>query len=281
MTRMLPLIETTNFNVELLEEVADSKGEKQLRVGGRFQYADLKNANGRVYPFAILQREVARVQEQITFRRMIGEMDHPGDGNTSLNRISHVITKLEMKDKEVYGEYETLSNDKGKNLKAILQDKVGIGISSRGSGHVINKGDTLEVADDYQLITFDCVHDPSTPNAYPALLSEQVINLIEITASTDENDLLSNFYEVMRIKGLPGLKFDVSNVDVYINAYKDFIKQDLTVAQYNDLRSMLLVQPQTDKDNELAKRILSQWNIALSNVGDGTVPGLKKSSNGG
>lgn len=282
MSRLLPLIETNmDFKPDLCEDIESATGEKCLKVGGRFQHADLKNANGRVYPFPILQREVSRVQEDIMKRKMVGECDHPADGQTSLKRISHVITKLEMtNDKEVYGEYETLSNDAGKNLRALLKDKVGIGVSSRGSGHVINKGGTLEVAEDYQLITFDAVSDPSTPGAYPILLSEQVIELMEVDASTNSDSLLSNFYEVMRVKGLPGLKFDMANVDTFINAYKDFIKQDLTVSQYTDLRNSLLAEPQSSKDNEISKRILSQWGIALGNVDTGMIPGKTRSSNG-
>jgi len=254
------------FKPDLCEDIEREDGQKAMRVGGRFQHADLKNANGRIYPFAILEREIGKAQDKIKNRNMLGELDHPADGQTSLHRVSHVITKLEMSGKEVYGEYETLSNDKGQNLRALLKDKVGIGISSRGSGHVVNKGDFHEVAEDFNLLTFDVVHDPSTPGATPKLLSEQVINLVNITEEVSDEDLLHNFYQVMNLKGFTGLKFQPTNVDSYINSYKDFIKQDLTSKQYGTLRKALLADDQNSASQDVTAQIMSHWNNALMKI---------------
>ena len=100
----LPLIEVNMaFKPDLCEDIEREDGQKAMRVGGRFQHADLKNANGRIYPFAILEREIGKAQDKIKNRNMLGELDHPADGQTSLHRVSHVITKLEMSAAAVLG----------------------------------------------------------------------------------------------------------------------------------------------------------------------------------
>jgi len=262
----LPLVEVQDFKWDLCEEITDNYGNKQMKVGGRFQHADLKNANGRIYPFALLEREVGKNQEKISKRQMLGELDHPADGSSSAKRVSHIITKLELKGKEVYGEYETVDTACGNDLKALLRANAGIGISSRGSGHVVNKGDVYEVADDFVLQTFDAVIDPSTPGAYPTLLSEQIITLVEVDAKLGTEELLNNFHQVMKLKGLTGLKFQETNVDAYLEAYKEFIKQDLTPEQYKNLRRELVARNMTNDLDQTSHDIMKYWNAALAKV---------------
>lgn len=151
---------------------------KTLQVEGRFQYADKKNQNDRVYPLWLLKREVAKLQDSIRRRRLVGELDHPDNLETKLGNASHLVTRLWMDDKECFGRLEVLPTSSGNDLRALYESRVDVGVSSRGAGRVIEHDEYYEVSSDFQLRTFDVVSDPSTQDAYPKLLSEaQIIRL--------------------------------------------------------------------------------------------------------
>lgn len=166
------------FLDKLNELMKTFKNGKLLQVEGRFQFADRQNENGRVYPFAILKRETDKLHKVAVARRLLGELDHPEIINTSLKNASHLITKLEMKNKEVIGRMEVLPTSAGNDLRALFESYVDVGVSSRGAGRVIEQDDYYEVAEDYIMKTYDAVTDPSTQEAYPKMLSEaQIIRL--------------------------------------------------------------------------------------------------------
>jgi methyl-accepting chemotaxis protein len=150
-----------------------------MRVGGVFQRADAKNANNRVYSEALWDRVLGdpAVVERIGERGMMGEADHPKEGETNIDRVSHVITALQKKsDKTIYGEAEILDTPRGRIVATLIQSGCRLGISSRGDGSVENKDGTDHVSEnDFKMDTFDFVINPSTSGAYPAQLSESAV----------------------------------------------------------------------------------------------------------
>jgi hypothetical protein len=133
---------------------------------GICQKAGTKNGNGRVYKKETLDREVNNYQKAIRERRSLGELDHPDDSVVNLKNSSHLAVKMWWQGDSVMGKFEVLDTPSGKVLKELVKANVKLGISSRGLGSVKKeKGETI-VEDDFQLICFDMVSEPSTPGAY-------------------------------------------------------------------------------------------------------------------
>ena len=133
---------------------------------GICQKSGTKNGNGRVYGHQILEREVKNYQKAISERRSLGELDHPEDSVINLKNASHLVTKMWWDGDSVMGKIEVLDTPAGKILKELVRCGVKLGISSRGLGSVKEKNGTTIVEDDFQLICFDMVSEPSTPGAY-------------------------------------------------------------------------------------------------------------------
>jgi len=167
------LVDTILFEVspKQLHESMESNGGK-LIVSGVLQRAEAKNQNGRVYPKEILIREVKKYQEnQIKERRALGELDHPDSSVVNLRNVSHNVLECYWKGNDVVGKVEILPTPSGNILKNLLGAGIRLGISSRGLGSVkeVNEN-TVEVQDDFELIGWDFVSNPSTHGAfmYPA-----------------------------------------------------------------------------------------------------------------
>lgn len=147
-----------------------TEGNSRLRLRGKFQQCDEQNNNGRIYPRKILESQVEAIQEKIGDRSLVGALDHPANDAIHLSQASHVITDLKVdKDGSVIGECEILSTPNGKIVEALINDGVKIGISSRGVGSVTEGIKGKIVNEDFKLITFDLVSDPSTRGAFPEL----------------------------------------------------------------------------------------------------------------
>lgn len=156
---------------KVVNEDVNGTSRPVLKFGGRFQFADKLNANRRVYPYDILKEAVEAMQHDIKNRGILGEYDHPQDAKIHLDRVSHVLTKLWMEGKEVFGECEVLAdNPCGKQLKSLLESRVRIGISSRGVGDLesgILEGEEVQkVCPGFLLVTFDVVAEPSVHDSY-------------------------------------------------------------------------------------------------------------------
>jgi len=135
-------------------------------LSGVMQRCDEQNGNGRVYPSHVLQRETKNYMKVIKENRACGELDHPEDSVVNLKNASHMVTSLWWEGKDLMGKIKVLSTPAGLILQALIDDGVMLGISSRGLGSVTeSKGQTL-VEDDFQLICFDIVSEPSTQGAY-------------------------------------------------------------------------------------------------------------------
>jgi len=166
------LTDITPVTLQLIES-ADKTGKVYVR--GEFGRADLATENKRVYPRKLWEREFTRLEQSLSKRQVFGELDHPTDGRTSLNRVSHVITNLTLDDNNVVvGEAEILDTERGKNLMAMLKAGCRVGVSSRGYGSTKpnDKGEEI-VQEDYRLVTYDFVAEPADAKALPKAFFEE------------------------------------------------------------------------------------------------------------
>lgn len=175
--------------MELLTDVLPLKpviNEAKAREGvfelqGIVQRAGKKNQNGRIYERAILEREVGRYMDEFVRTGIAyGELDHPESAVVSLKNASHIIRDLEWKGDDLFGKIEVLDTPAGNIVKAIVGKGHTIGISSRGSGTVKQTTEgTLMVQDDFELLCWDIVSNPSTHGAYmkPVSMNESRIML--------------------------------------------------------------------------------------------------------
>jgi hypothetical protein len=135
-------------------------------LSGKLQQADTENGNGRIYPYNVLAREVKNYEKLVRESRALGELDHPDDSVINLKNASHLITSIWMEGESVMGKAKVLDTPSGKVLKSLVEAGVTLGISSRGMGSVENKNGKTYVQEDFQLICFDFVSEPSTPEAF-------------------------------------------------------------------------------------------------------------------
>jgi len=158
--------------------VTESKsGQKKMILSGKFQKCDEANNNNRVYPRKVLESQVKNLNEKIKSRSLVGALDHPLNDEIQLSQASHLITNLEVKSNgDVIGECEILSTPSGKIVQALINDGVKIGISSRGLGTLSEGAKYKTVNEDFKLLTFDLVSDPSTHGAYPSLTESVKLN---------------------------------------------------------------------------------------------------------
>ena len=155
--------------IQDVEYIVEEKGDKkEMKIRGIFMQADQKNRNGRVYPMGVLQKEVTRYNKEFVAEgRAFGELGHPEGPTVNLDRVSHMITKLEANGKNFVGEAKLLSTPMGEIAKALIKDGGKLGVSSRGMGSLENKGGANYVKDDFYLATAaDIVADPSAPQAF-------------------------------------------------------------------------------------------------------------------
>ena len=163
---------TDTFIIENLQVLEESKSNGTMKIAGVFQRADSPNHNKRIYEKKLLVREMKRLDEAINERRLMGELDHPTHDAVKLGYVSHLVTKLDMRGNEMIGEAEILNTPCGQVAQALIKGGVKLGISSRGMGSLTEKGEYSVVNEDFKLVTFDLVADPSTKGAFPGLVNE-------------------------------------------------------------------------------------------------------------
>ena len=162
----MKLITETIENVEVITE---GKGaDKKLYIEGVFLQSEIKNRNGRMYPFQVLEKEVGRYNEEyVKTKRALGELGHPDGPTVNLDRVSHRITSLSAEGTNFIGRAQILDTPMGQIAKALLEDGVQLGVSSRGMGSIDRREDMGVVMDDFMLATAaDIVADPSAPDAF-------------------------------------------------------------------------------------------------------------------
>lgn len=160
------LREFSLFEAFDVEPITD-RDDGIMRMSGVIQKANTPNANNRIYPRQILERENMSMQESIEQRRALGELDHPDSPIIQLENVSHLLTKTWWDNDNLMGEIEILNTPKGKILGSLIESKVMPGISSRGLGSTIKTNEGYDmVEDDFSLVCYDMVSNPSTPGAY-------------------------------------------------------------------------------------------------------------------
>ena len=197
------LVDVRPFDVsrkKINESIEENDG--RLVVKGVLQRAESKNQNGRVYPREVLLKEVAKyLENQVTERRALGELDHPESSVVNLNNASHNIVEMHWDGDDLMGTVEVLSTPAGNILKELFKSGIKLGISSRGLGSVEpiqedeqgeGEEDTVEVQPDFELIAFDFVSNPSTHGAFMRPVNESVKH------QTPENNIERIVNSIMR-----------------------------------------------------------------------------------
>lgn len=165
------------FNETISPVITEAKnGQKEYFIEGVFMQSDIKNRNGRVYPKAIMEKEVNRYKKEFVEKdRAFGELGHPEGPTINLDKVSHLIQSLELEGKNYVGKAKVLSTPNGEIVKALINDGAKLGVSSRGLGSLEQKGDAQYVKNDFQLATAgDIVADPSAPEAFVEGIMEGV-----------------------------------------------------------------------------------------------------------
>jgi len=169
------LVNTIPFDIsrEKIQESINTNGK--LVVKGVLQRAEAKNQNGRVYPREILVREAKKyTSEFIKERRAMGELDHPDSSVVNLQNVSHNVLEMHWTGNDLVGTVEVLSTPAGNILKELFKGGIKLGISSRGLGSIKQESVGDEVQDDFELIAFDFVSNPSTHGAFLSPVNESV-----------------------------------------------------------------------------------------------------------
>ena len=162
----MKLITESIEDIEVLVE--ESNGSKNLYIEGVFLQGDIKNRNGRVYPFSVLEKEVGRYNESyVVTGRALGELGHPDGPTVNLDRVSHKIVSLKSEGSNFRGKAQILTTPMGNIARNLLESGVKLGVSSRGMGSIEERNGANYVRDDFMLATAaDIVADPSAPDAF-------------------------------------------------------------------------------------------------------------------
>ena len=163
---------------QINEAMKENNGK--LVVKGVLQRADTKNQNGRVYPKEILMREAKKYSDGfVKQKRAMGELDHPESSVVNLQNVSHNVTDMNFNGDDLVGTVEVLTTPSGNILRELFKNGIKLGISSRGMGSVeaVNENGSQEVQDDFELIAFDFVSNPSTHGAFLHPMNEGVENV--------------------------------------------------------------------------------------------------------
>jgi hypothetical protein len=168
------IIETNLFEGKVNED-----GSGRTIVKGVLQRAGAENQNGRVYPREILEREIKKYETLIKERRALGELDHPDSSVINLKNVSHNIREIHWEGNDVVGTVEILPTPSGNILKELLRANILLGISSRGMGSTESIGEgKVKVGEDFELIGWDFVSNPSTHGAFMSPMNESVVKQI-------------------------------------------------------------------------------------------------------
>jgi hypothetical protein len=202
---MRTLREQLTYNqAQLVTEAKDENGNKNLFMEGIFVQGDKRNQNQRIYPVNEIAKAVKSIEERIKSGvSVLGEADHPDDLNINLDRVSHVIENMWMNGADGFGKLKILPTPMGNICKTLIESGCKIGVSSRGSGNVDDRG----YVSDFEIITVDIVANPSAPDAFPDPLYEQIMrgnraNVLMDVANAVNHDKVAEKYlqeEVLKL----------------------------------------------------------------------------------
>lgn len=191
---------------ESYKKMNEGIGDEEFRcpypfvVDAVFQKFGIENANGRIYPENVLKREVENYMTKIKEKRAIGECNHPAESVIDLSRVAINIIELHWEGHTLVGKLEVITSPgfrkhgiiscQGDQVANLILQGIKIGVSSRGLGTVTNKMGVLYVADDYEIVCWDVVSDPSTPNAWISDSYEKLQPFIETAVKDPQKDKL-------------------------------------------------------------------------------------------
>lgn len=178
MSQLLTEYRPFNINSTIAESARKSLNEgSKLILEGVIQRAGAKNQNGRVYSKDILEREIENYKKgPIAERRALGELDHPDSSIINLNNVCINMLDIWWDGDDVVGKLEVLSTPAGNIIKELFANNITVGISSRGMGSVQESQGVLRVQEDFEILCWDMVSNPSTQGAFmrPTSLNESV-----------------------------------------------------------------------------------------------------------
>lgn len=263
---MMPqlLIETWKPSAFVMTEARSQKGSGKMVARGEFGRVGVATENGRIYSEALMGREIKRLNEDLKSRRVLGELDHPSDGKTSLKRVSHVVTDLWIENGLVMGEAEILGTTEGKQLRALIEANIPIGVSSRGFGSTkvaTGKVEGEEVQDDFILKTYDFVADPAVRTAIPG------ITLESIDEPTAAQLFLADFPEVgkqIQEDAVAKAKDKVAaGVDAAVAAEEKRVRSEMTEA-FEQRLATVLVEAREDLGKQLREEFAADPSVGAA-----------------
>lgn len=187
----------------MLKEDSERQLPEKLIFNTVFQKYDTPNANGRIYPEDILKREVQKYQIAIEERRAYGECNHPESSTIDISRIAFNIIELHWEGKTLVGKIEIPITEGFRKYGVVstcsdqlahwILSGLKIGVSSRGLGSVEQRNGILYVGNDFELVCWDAVTQPSTPNAW-ICTRENEINLYKEEKESEKKQIAENNY---------------------------------------------------------------------------------------
>lgn len=168
------LIETRHFDPKPMKLVEGIGKSGNVFVEGILATVEVKNGNGRYYPRELWEREIDNFTRKIKQHstETVGELDHPDSQVINLRNASHAIREVWWRGDEIWGKVEIfadagdLGTSSGRIAGALVRNGLVIGISSRGMGSLKQVGEIMEVQDDFELLTWDLVSNPSNPESW-------------------------------------------------------------------------------------------------------------------
>lgn len=243
MKKELKLITETSYDFEIKE----SKEDKTLYLMGIFSSAEKKNKNGRVYKKEILEREISKLKEgPIKERTCIGQIGHPEDSpETNLEKAAIITEDLEWKGSDVYGKARVLNTPSGKVLRNLIEDNISIGISSRGLGTLDEDG---TVNDDLQILTWDCVANPSNHGSWVNGIYEGKTFTVE-----DGNIHEPTEKEIMQI-----LESNYNDLKNFLKEYRSSLKE---ADQIDFSQVVRMIEKQLEPSIKMLKREIKMYDF--------------------
>ena len=168
------LVETQLFKPLILSEGKTSIKGNPL-VEGILATVEVKNGNGRYYKKDLWERELDKYSKIVKDNRAVGELDHPESQVINLKNVSHNIKDFWWDGDNIIGKIEILPTPSGNILKALIDNGITVGVSSRGMGSLKERDGVMEVQDDFELLCWDFVSTPSNPGSYMHLVNEGLV----------------------------------------------------------------------------------------------------------
>jgi hypothetical protein len=254
-----------------LEESKDPSKKGKVIARGEFARSDKATENKRLYREHLWRREIGRLGEAMKERRTFGELDHPADGRTKLQRVSHLLTGLKVEGNSVIGETEILDTPNGRILKTIMEAGAKVGVSSRGFGSTKTNAEGMEeVQEDFRLDTFDFVADPATKTAYPQVFHEERLRIPEDDMGLTLEDLRTSYpglVEEVTKQAVVGIEERVERrlKDQFAGELRRQLEQ-VTEAAEDRVRSEMLSDPEVAGAQQILERIASMVHSFASPV---------------